>query len=73
MIYPYKDKFVCLESIRESLTGYGRFIFYQAFGKDNAISPSGGGGCDPTLLAHRRNWLMEVREGAFRFGKAEGY
>lgn len=67
MIYPYKEKFVTMDSIRECLTGYGRFIYYQTYGKDSKNEP------DPTLLSQSKNWLMEVKEGAFRFGKAEGY
>ena len=42
-------------------------IYYQAYGKDAA------GDYDPTLISNRQNWMMELREGGFRCGKAEGY
>ena len=67
MLYPYKDKFMDYDTIRDCLTGYGRMIFYRAIDKDALGRP------DPTVVSTRKNWIMFIKEGEFYKGMAEGF
>ena len=67
MVYPFTDKFVLWDEIRDSLTGYGRMIYYQTFTKDRSGQP------DPTVISSQKNWIMFIKEGEFKKGLADGY
>ena len=59
MQHPHNDKFYNYDLIKESLTGYGRMIYYRADDKDEDGNP------DPTQISGRKNWLMRITEGEF--------
>jgi len=67
MLYPYTNQFVLFDDIKDSLTGYGRFMEYRCF----TTNPKGD--YDPTFDANKNNWIMEIKEGEFYKGLASGY
>jgi len=57
MLFPYTHQFVLFDDIRDSLTGFGRFMQYRCLGKNKF------GDYDPTFDAEKQNWIMEIKEG----------
>jgi hypothetical protein len=67
MLYPYTHQFILYDDIKDSLTGFGRFMYYRCLAKNRL------GDYDPTFDAEKQNWIMEIKEGQFEIGEANGY
>lgn len=67
MLYPYTHQFILFDDIKEVLTGFGRFTYYRCFSKNEL------GEFDPSFSDAKGNWLMNIKEGEFKQGKADGY
>ena len=68
MLYPFTQKFLCWEDIKQHLTGYVRIIEFRCFiaGLD--------GRADPTMENSKQyNWVMNITEGKIKNGMKDGY
>ena len=67
-MYPYKNKFILWEDIKDSLTGFARVIEFRCFrnGNDKQADPTYEG-------AYRENWLISISEGELYKGKKHGF
>lgn len=68
MLYPYTHQFILFDEIKGALNGFGRFTYYRCFSKNEM------GEYDPSFsTGSKENWLMEIKEGEFKAGMADGY
>jgi len=67
MLYPYIHKFLFFDDIKDSLTGYGRFIYYRAMCKVKSPETNDVD-FDPTHEGNTMNWLSSIKEGRFNKG-----
>lgn len=63
MLYPYHNKFLMLDEIKDSLTGIGRIIEYRCCNRN----------VDPSQDFDKQNWIMSIKEGEFIRGTAQGF
>lgn len=68
MLYPYKNKFILWDDIKDSLTGFARVIEFRCFrnGNDKQADPTYEG-------AFRENWLISITEGEIHKGSKHGF
>jgi len=68
MLYPYKNKFILWDDIKDSLTGFARVIEFRCFrnGNDKQADPTYEG-------AFRENWLISITEGEVHKGSKHGF
>lgn len=67
----YEDSFTRMDDIAHLLTGYGRFIFYDAYGS-SVIRSDGSKEFNPLVDPHQ-NKISQIKEGHFYQSFAEGY
>lgn len=68
MLYPYTNKFLLLDDIKDSLTGFARIIEFRCFnaGMDGKADPSLDGSV-------RHNWILSITEGQILKGQPHEY
>lgn len=67
----YEDSFTRMDDIAHLLSGYGRFIFYDAYGS-SVIRSDGSREFNP-LVDAQQNKISQIKEGHFYQSFAEGY